>query len=122
MAQVRHDQHNGKLSLAQRLEPRSWQSNRSLVCIGRTPEVPRDGQDRRRGASVVSAIVSTVPLGLGIALNPIAIVAGIFILRTTNARANGVAFAIGWLLGMALLAILPAWLVQVGIGPLPGVV
>ena len=70
---------------------------------------------------MVGAVIGTLPLGLGIALNPIAIVAGILILRTTNARVNGIAYSIGWLLGLALLAILPAWLVQVGIGPRGGV-
>ena len=69
-----------------------------------------------RGQLLVSAILGTLPLGIGIALNPIAIIAGILILRTANARANGLAFAAGWLVGLALLVILPALFIQAQAG------
>lgn len=55
---------------------------------------------------MVSAILGTMPLGLGIALNPIAIVAGILILRTARPRLNGLLFAVGWVLGLILLVAL----------------
>jgi hypothetical protein len=55
---------------------------------------------------LVSAILGAIPLGLGIALNPIAIVAGILILRTARPRLNGLAFAAGWVLGLILLVAL----------------
>jgi hypothetical protein len=67
---------------------------------------------------LVSAIVGAIPLELGIALNPIAIVAGILILRTGNARRNGMAFVVGWILGLVLLVVLPALLVQDLVGVL----
>ena len=55
---------------------------------------------------MASAILGTLPLGLGIALNPIAIAAGILILRTAHAWRNGLAFAAGWMLGLILLVVL----------------
>jgi hypothetical protein len=61
---------------------------------------------------LISAILATLPLGLGIALNPIAIVAGILMLRTANARLNGLAFAVGWILGLALLEIVLVLVIQ----------
>jgi hypothetical protein len=60
---------------------------------------------------LVNAILSTLPLGLGIALNPIAIVAGILVARTANARRNGIAFAAGWMLGLVLLVVLSTQIV-----------
>ncbi len=55
---------------------------------------------------MVSAILGMLPLGLGIALNPIAIGAGILILSTARPRVNGLLFAIGWILGLLLLIVL----------------
>jgi hypothetical protein len=66
------------------------------------------------------ALVSTIPLGLGIALNPVAIVASILILRSANARLNAVAFLLGWIAGMGVLVILASRLVQVEFGALRG--
>ncbi len=61
---------------------------------------------------MVGVILATLPLGLGIALNPIAIVASILVVRTVNARRNGLVFAIGWITGLALLVILPALFIR----------
>ena len=61
---------------------------------------------------MVSAILGMLPLGLGIALNPLAIVAGILMVRTAHARRNGIAFAAGWMLGLGLLLVLSTRLVQ----------
>lgn len=57
-------------------------------------------------------IGDTLPLGLGIALNPIAIVLGILILAKTRARGNGVAFTIGWVLGLTALLLLASLIVE----------
>jgi hypothetical protein len=54
---------------------------------------------------MLGAIGDTLPLGLGIAMNPIAIVAGILILASGNARPNSVAFTAGWVLGLTLLVV-----------------
>lgn len=61
---------------------------------------------------MAGAIVATIPLGLGIALNPLAIVVSILILRSADSRRNGIAFAIGWILGLALLVVLSSLAVQ----------
>jgi hypothetical protein len=44
-----------------------------------------------------------LPLAIGIAISPLAIVAVILILTTPRARTNGPAFLGGWLLGLALV-------------------
>lgn len=59
-----------------------------------------------RGAPSASAILGTLPLGLGIALSPVASVAGILILRTARPRLNGLVFTAGWMLGLVLLVAL----------------
>jgi hypothetical protein len=69
-----------------------------------------------RGQPLASVILSTLPLGLGIALNPIAIVAGILILRTAQPRLNGLVFAIGWVLGLLVLVGLSTSLIQGQVG------
>lgn len=61
---------------------------------------------------MASAILGTLPLGLGVALNPVAIVAGILILRTARPRLNGLVFTAGWMLGLVLLVALSTRLVQ----------
>jgi hypothetical protein len=61
---------------------------------------------------MVGVVGDTLPLGLGIALNPIAIVAGIFILTTAGARINSLAFTVGWVSGLTVLLVLTSLLVQ----------
>jgi hypothetical protein len=70
--------------------------------------------------TVVGAILSTVPLGLGIALNPIAIVASILIVRTASSRLNAVAFLLGWIAGLALLVLLVTRLVELQLAAFRG--
>lgn len=65
---------------------------------------------------MVSTIASTLPLALGIALNPVAVIAGILILRGPDSRRNGVAYLGGWILGLALLLAVATGLVQVQLG------
>jgi hypothetical protein len=50
---------------------------------------------------VGTAIGEMLPLAIGIAISPLAIVAVILILTTPKARTNGPAFLGGWLLGLA---------------------
>jgi Sap-like sulfolipid-1-addressing protein len=57
---------------------------------------------------MVSAIFGMLPLGLGIALNPIAIVVSILIVRRPEPRRNAIAFVSAWVLGLALLVIASA--------------
>jgi hypothetical protein len=61
---------------------------------------------------MATATVDTLPLALGIALNPLAIVVAILILRRTDALARGIAFIAGWLLGLTLLLVLSTLAVQ----------
>jgi hypothetical protein len=57
-------------------------------------------------------IGETLPLGLGIALNPIAIVVVIVILGTVETPKNGIAFAFGWISGLTILLALTSLLMQ----------
>jgi hypothetical protein len=58
-------------------------------------------------------IGETLPLGLGIALNPIAIVVAVVISSSTMAAwKNGFAFTCGWVLGLTVLLIITSLLVQ----------
>jgi hypothetical protein len=61
---------------------------------------------------VATAIGSTLPLAFGVALNPIAIVVAIVMLGTATARWTGIAFTIGWVLGLTILLSLIAWVIQ----------
>jgi threonine/homoserine/homoserine lactone efflux protein len=49
------------------------------------------------------AIGQVLPLGVGVALSPIPIVGVVLMLGTSRARANGLAFTLGWILGLALV-------------------
>ena len=65
-------------------------------------------------------IGETLPLGLGIALNPIAIVVAILILGTVNTPKNGIAFAFGWISGLTILLVLTSLIVQARSAADPG--
>lgn len=47
------------------------------------------------------AIGEVLPVGVGVALSPVPIIAVILMLVTARARVNGPAFVVGWLLGLA---------------------
>ncbi|TDC49264.1 GAP family protein [Jiangella ureilytica] len=49
------------------------------------------------------AIGAVLPLGVGVALSPLPIVAVVLMLGSTRGRANGGAFLLGWLLGLAVV-------------------
>jgi threonine/homoserine/homoserine lactone efflux protein len=49
------------------------------------------------------AIGQALPLAVGVALSPLPIVAVVLMLVTPRARANGPAFVVGWLVGLAIV-------------------
>ncbi|MET0146440.1 MAG: GAP family protein [Ilumatobacteraceae bacterium] len=51
-----------------------------------------------------SAIGDILPSAVGVALSPVPIIAVILMLGTARARSNGLAFAIGWVVGLALVS------------------
>jgi threonine/homoserine/homoserine lactone efflux protein len=54
---------------------------------------------------LTSAIGDLLPSAIGVALSPIPIIAVILMLGTPKARSNGPAFALGWVLGLAVVSI-----------------
>ncbi|MFK3679536.1 GAP family protein [Microbacterium sp. NPDC090218] len=55
-------------------------------------------------------ILALVPVALGVVLSPLAIMALVAVLLSRNARANGIAYLLGWILGLAGLMALFLWL------------
>ena len=49
------------------------------------------------------AIGQVLSLGIGVALSPVPIIAVVLMLGTPHARANGPAFLVGWVVGLALV-------------------
>ena len=58
-------------------------------------------------------ILSLVPVALGVVLSPLAIMALVAVLLSRNARMNGIAYLIGWFVGLAGLMALFLWLFPV---------
>jgi threonine/homoserine/homoserine lactone efflux protein len=52
---------------------------------------------------VGQAIGQVLSLGVGVALSPVPIIAVVLMLGTTHARANGPAFLVGWVVGLAVV-------------------
>jgi len=52
------------------------------------------------------AIGDVLPLGIGVALSPLAIVAIVLMLVSRRARANGPLFVLGWLVGLAVVGVI----------------
>ena len=52
------------------------------------------------------AIGQVLSLGVGVALSPVAIIAVVLMLGTPRARANGPAFVLGWVVGLAIVGTL----------------
>ena len=64
---------------------------------------------RAPGASlpdVGPTIGNVLPLGVGVALSPLPIVGVILMLATPRARANGLGFVAGWIVGLALVGVI----------------
>lgn len=55
-------------------------------------------------------VVSLLPVVLGVILSPLAIMALVAVLVSRRARANGIAYLLGWLLGLAGLLVVFLWL------------
>jgi threonine/homoserine/homoserine lactone efflux protein len=55
---------------------------------------------------------SVTMLGIGIAMSPIPILATILLLSTREARRNGVAYAVGFFIGLTVLSALVVWVVH----------
>ena len=53
---------------------------------------------------MLQAIGDLLPLAVGVALSPLPIIAVILMLGTPKARANGPAFALGWVLGLVVVS------------------
>jgi hypothetical protein len=68
---------------------------------------------------VVNVVVDTLPLALGIALNPLAIGAGMLIFSGPNSQVSGLSFAIGWVLGLTFLLVLSTRIYQAVLDALP---
>jgi threonine/homoserine/homoserine lactone efflux protein len=51
---------------------------------------------------MAEAIGQVLPLAVGVALSPVPIIAVVLMLGTPRARANGPAFVLGWVIGLAL--------------------
>jgi threonine/homoserine/homoserine lactone efflux protein len=51
---------------------------------------------------MADAIGQVLSLGVGVALSPVPIIAVVLMLGTPQARANGAAFVLGWVIGLAL--------------------
>ena len=49
------------------------------------------------------AIGQVLSLGVGVALSPVPIIAVVLMLGTARARANGPAFVLGWVIGLAIV-------------------
>jgi threonine/homoserine/homoserine lactone efflux protein len=49
------------------------------------------------------AIGQALPFGVGVALSPVPIIAVVLMLSTPKGRVNGLAFLLGWVVGIAVL-------------------
>ena len=56
---------------------------------------------------MIWAFSDTIWMAIGIALNPVAIIIGVLIENRDNPRRNGIAYLLGWLLGLAVLITVP---------------
>src|SRR5712671_7294237 len=52
------------------------------------------------------AIGGSLPLAVGIALSPIPIIAVVLMLTSNRAKVNGLAFVLGWLLGLGIVGVI----------------
>jgi threonine/homoserine/homoserine lactone efflux protein len=81
------------------------------IAVHRTTEQwarsPGTGEPRSSGRPygpvVGEAIGQVLSLGVGVALSPIPIIAVVLMLGTARARANGPAFVLGWVIGLAVV-------------------
>lgn len=55
-------------------------------------------------------VITLIPVTLGVVLSPLAIMALVAVLLSERARANGIAYLIGWVVGLAGLTALCLWM------------
>ncbi|QIK62050.1 hypothetical protein G7068_01635 [Leucobacter viscericola] len=55
-------------------------------------------------------LITLLPLGLGIIMSPLAIMALVAVLVSQNARRNGIAFLLGWITAIVLIMLLCFWI------------
>ena len=53
-----------------------------------------------------SAIGEILPLAVGVAISPIPIIAVVLMLSTPKGKGNGLAFLLGWLIGLGLVGVI----------------
>ncbi|WP_406248357.1 GAP family protein [Microbacterium sp. M] len=58
-------------------------------------------------------VFSLIPVALGVVLSPLAIMALVAVLLSQHARSNGIAYLLGWIIGLAGLTTLCLWLFDV---------
>ncbi|MGF6822918.1 hypothetical protein M2317_001825 [Microbacterium sp. ZKA21] len=58
-------------------------------------------------------VFSLIPVTLGVVLSPLAIMALVAVLLSERARSNGIAYLLGWLVGLAGLTVVCLWLFDV---------
>jgi hypothetical protein len=73
------------------------------------PTMARTG-DSTEGAGVGAAIGDSLPIAIGVMVSPLPIVAVVLMLLSNNAKANAFAFVITWLLAIAVLTGVVAFL------------
>ena len=64
-------------------------------------QVRRDGAGRTK-RHMGAAVGQMLPYAVGVMVSPMPVVAMVLMLVTPQARANGIAFVLGWILGIAL--------------------
>ena len=64
------------------------------------------GPPEQNGVTVGAVLGDILPGGLGVALSPVPIIAVILILGTPKARSNGLAFAVGWVVGLVVVSVI----------------
>src|SRR5690348_4017378 len=52
------------------------------------------------------AIGQILPLGVGVAISPVPVIAVVLMLVTPRARTNGPAFVVGWLAGLGIVGVM----------------
>jgi hypothetical protein len=55
---------------------------------------------------LLNAIAESLPMSVGVALSPLAILAIVMILMTAKARTNAPAFLLGWILGLLMVGVI----------------
>jgi threonine/homoserine/homoserine lactone efflux protein len=60
------------------------------------------------------AIGQVLPFAVGVAISPVPIIAVILMLVTANARVNGPAFIVGWIVGLSIIGVIVIGIVGAG--------